>query len=108
MRQIEDRGQYVCSEVKHFIPANYGRTGDAFLIDGVTQRAASRLSLRPTFSSAPTAGGGSGGGGGGGSGSGGKPGSGDGKIIRIINANDRSRRERVLLNLRTNQGRRLC
>ena len=91
--------------MKHFIPANYGRTGDAFLIDGVTQRAASRLSLKPTFNAAPTAGAGGGGVGGGGGGGGGKPGSGDGKIIRIINANDRSRRERVLLNLRTNQGR---
>ena len=87
--------------MKHFIPANYGRTGEAFLIDGVTQRAASRLSLRPTFNSAPTTSPTRGGRGG----SGGKPGSGDGKIIRIINANDRSRRERVLLNLRTNQGR---
>ena len=44
--QVEDKGQYVCSDVKHFIPANYGRTGDAFMIDGVTQRAARRLSLR--------------------------------------------------------------
>ena len=40
---------------------------------------------------------------GGGIRSGGKPGSGDGKVIRIINADEQHIKERVLLNLKTSQ-----
>lgn len=95
--KIEDRGTYVCSEVKIFIPANYGRNGEGFLIDGITQDAERRANPRFTGFDSAAAGGGSGGN------PAGKPGSGDGRVIRIINANERSLHERVLLNLRTTQ-----
>ncbi len=94
--------------MKHFIPANYGRTGEGFVIDGVTEREAGRAGQRisglstgfhsaPVYHSNGSSSGSSGGGGG-------KPGSsGDGRVIKIINAHDGSLHERVLLNLRTTQ-----
>ena len=37
IEQIEDGGAYVCSENRRFIAANYGKTGQAFNISGVTR-----------------------------------------------------------------------
>ena len=91
-------GAYVCSQNKRFIAANYGKKGDAFYIDG--QRPKKRLPrmtpIKPKnrrgSSSAPSSGGST------------RGRSADGRIIRIVNADDHSISERVLLNLKTTQG----
>ncbi len=95
--QVESGGEYVMASSKKFTPANYGRTGEAFEIDGGAKKKRNhhhhRLkrisynSKKAGTSSAPAA----------------KPGSGDGKIIKIVSAEDYSVHERVLLNLRTTQ-----
>lgn len=92
--QIVDGCSYVCSQNRRFVPANYGQTGDAFALDGgASARSTSRLRRisynKKTTNSAPTGGN--------------KPGSGDGRVIKIVNADDHHINERVLLNLKTTQ-----
>ena len=122
--QIMDGGTYICSSSKKLLPGNYGSFGDDFHVNndpipppprspspirgGVQTNLFSRKS---TVNSAPIS-----------SDSisdflenrdreksgngiraGSKPSSGDGKIIRIINADEQHIKERVLLNLKTSQ-----
>ena len=84
--QVFDGGEYVCSATKKFVPGNYGRTGDAFLIDGGIS-ARNRLRKQAVNKNILA----------------GKPNSADGKIIKIVSAEDYEMSERVLLNLRTTQ-----
>ncbi len=91
--QVENGGEYVMASSKKFTPANYGRTGGAFELDGGASRRNNLNKLKRISynkkggtSSAPT-----------------KPGSADGKVIKIVSAEDFSSSERVLLNMRTTQ-----
>ena len=87
---LEDSQSYVASNTKKFFPANYGRVGDAFYLEGSRGRIM-RSSFRKRSGSSKS------------SSSDSKPGSGDGKVIKIINNEDPSVSERVLLNLKTSQ-----
>ena len=89
MLELEDNQSYVASNTRRFIPANYGRTGEAFWING--KRKPKNLQYRKRSGSSKS------------SSSDGKPGSGDGKVIKIVNNEDSSISEKVLLNLRTSQ-----
>jgi hypothetical protein len=106
LEDLEDGQSYVASNSRRFVPANYGRTGEAFFAHrrtpGYTSYAAAggvatlhrrRRSLSSKSSSADSGGGAS------------KPGSGntEGKIIKIINNEEPGLSERVLLNLKTSQ-----
>lgn len=92
--QVVDGGEYVCSQDRRFIPGNYGRTGNAFLVDGGASARSNRRFRRSRnvmgkkTNSAPTSD---------------KPNSADGRVIKIVNAEDHSVTERVLLNLKTTQ-----
>ena len=119
--QIQDGGVYVCSASKRFQPGNYGVYGDGFAVEdssptppktvghGLIDRNTSKSGLFQKHRSAPQSastdfdfgnravipnGGFK---------SGGKPSSGDGRVIRIINADQQNINERVLLNLKTTQ-----
>jgi microtubule-associated protein-like 1/2 len=89
VEDLEDGQSYVASNSKKFLPANYGRKGEAFWLNGYRHppyRSYRRRSASSKSSSSD-----------------GKPGSGDGKVIKIINNEDTSIIERVLLNLKTSQ-----
>ena len=104
LEELEEGQSYVAANNRRFIPANYGRTGEAFFHNRgggggrYTSSSASqqlnfsrrRRSLSSKSSSADSAS---------------KPSSGstEGKIIKIINNDDPSLSERVLLNLKTSQ-----
>ena len=117
--EIEDGGGYVCSSTRKFIMENYGGTGDAFMNAGLSRapsRNNSRMLRHPVderkistaFSyerkirssiSDPDRDRDN-------IGTGGnhdKPGSGDGRIIQIINFDNQNIKERVLLNMKTSQ-----
>ena len=91
MAELEDNQSYVASNTRRFNPANYGRTGDAFWMNGRRDRQTKSLQYRKRSGSSKS------------SSSEGKPGSGDGKVIKIVNNEDSSVSEKVLLNLRTAQ-----
>ena len=105
--EIEDGGEYVCSSSRRFVRENYGGTGDAFMNAGLSRapsRNQSRMLRHPiderkikSSISDPDRDRDIG------VGSHDKPGSGDGRIIRIINFDNRQVKERVLLNLKTSQ-----
>ena len=100
--EIKDGGEYVCSSSRRFVAANYGATGDSFMLDGLSgpSRSNSRMlkhhpeprKITSSTSAPSTTGRDSD-----------KPGSGDGRIIRIINYDNKDMSERVLLNLKTSQ-----
>ena len=89
MAELEDNQSYVASNTRRFTPANYGRTGESFWMNG--KRQPKTLQYRKRSGSSKS------------SSSDGKPGSGDGKVIKIVNNEDSSISEKVLLNLRTSQ-----
>jgi hypothetical protein len=108
LEELEEGQSYVAANNRRFVPANYGRTGEAFFqhrgggggggryssLSASQQQLAynrrRRRSLSSKSSSADSAS---------------KLGSGstDGKIIKIINNDEPSLSERVLLNLKTSQ-----
>ena len=90
LEDLEDSQSYVASNTRKFFPANYGRVGEAFWLEGSRGRTM-RTSFRKRSGSSKS------------SSSDGKPGSGDGKVIKIFNNDDTSITERVLLNLKTSQ-----
>ena len=113
--QIMDGGVYICSSSKRFIPGNYGSFGDNFRVPESVERSPSPMGTTNLFrskkNSAPLSAGSdeyffkdnnkafiNGG-----ARSGRKPGTGDGKVIGIINADQQHIKERVLLNLKTTQ-----
>jgi len=87
--ELEDGQGYVASNTRRFVPANYGRTGEAFWMEG---RRYSRVGPYRKRSGSSKS-----------SGSDSKPGSGDGKVIKIVNNEDTALSEKVLLNLKTSQ-----
>ena len=91
MAELEDNQSYVASNTRRFTPANYGRTGEAFWMNGRRDRQTKNFHYRNRSGSSKS------------SSSEGKPGSGDGKVIKIVNNEDTSVSEKVLLNLRTAQ-----
>ena len=91
MAELEDNQSYVASNSRRFAPANYGRTGEGFWMNGKRDRQTKNLQYRKRSGSSKS------------SSSEGKPGSGDGKVIKIVNNEDSSVSEKVLLNLRTAQ-----
>ena len=104
--EIKDGGEYVCSSTRRFVMENYGGTGDAFMNAGLSRapsRNQSRMLRHPideriikSSISDPDRDREVGGGG-----TYDKPGSGgDGRIIQIINFDNRDVKERVLLNLK--------
>ena len=88
MQEFEDGQNYVASNTRRFVPANYGRTGEGFWLNG---KRYSRNTRRKTSGSSMS------------SSTDSKPGSGDGKVIKIVNNEDTNISEKVLLNLRTSQ-----
>ena len=107
--EIKDGGEYVCSSTRRFVMENYGGTGDAFMNAGLSRAPSqnqSRMLRHPideriikSSISDPDRDREVGGGG-----TYDKPGSGgDGRIIQIINFDNRDVKERVLLNLKTSQ-----
>ena len=90
IEDMEDGQSFVASSSRKFVPANYGRTGDAFWLDGGRERLQKIAYRRRSAGSKSSS-------------SDGKPGSGDGRIIKIINNDQPSLSERVLLNLKTTQ-----
>jgi len=106
LEELEEGQSYVAANSRRFVPANYGRTGEAFLphrtagtytsysaaAGGSSQQLLQRRrrSLSSKSSSADSAS---------------KPGSGntEGKIIKIVNNDEPGLSERVLLNLKTSQ-----
>lgn len=103
--ELEDGGEYVCSSTRRFVMENYGGTGDAFMNAGLSRapsRNNSRMLRHPVDDRKIKS-----------SisdpdrdrdiGSQDKPGSGDGRIIEIINFDNKNNKERVLLNLKTSQ-----
>jgi hypothetical protein len=106
LEELEEGQSYVAANSRRFVPANYGRTGEAFLphrtagtytsysaaAGGASQQLLQRRrrSLSSKSSSADSAS---------------KPGSGntEGKIIKIVNNDEPGLSERVLLNLKTSQ-----
>jgi hypothetical protein len=108
LEELEEGQSYVAANSRRFVPANYGRTGEAFLPHrtagtytsysaaaggGASQlqlQQRRRRSLSSKSSSADSAS---------------KPGSGstEGKIIKIVNNDEPGLSERVLLNLKTSQ-----
>ena len=87
--ELEDGQSYVASNTRRFVPANYGRTGEAFWMNGkrYSRNNPYRKRSGSSISSSTDS----------------KPGSGDGKVIKIVNNEDTSISEKVLLNLRTSQ-----
>ena len=112
LEQIQENGIYICSSSKKFVPGNYGGYGG---MENFKEVSEFRSPSPPPRAGPPTnifrnkvpnsaAQSVSSESSGGGVRSGGKPSSGgDGKIIRIINADQQEIRERVLLNLKTTQ-----
>ena len=90
IEDMEDGQSFVASSSRKFIPANYGRTGDSFWLDGGRGRL-QRIAYRRRSAGSKS------------SSSDGKPGSGDGRVIKIVNYEDPHVSERVLLNLKTTQ-----
>ena len=87
--EFEDGQSYVASNTRRFVPANYGRTGEAFWMNGkrYSRNNPYRKRSGSSISSSTDS----------------KPGSGDGKVIKIVNNEDTTISEKVLLNLRTSQ-----
>ena len=88
---IEDGQSYVASNSRRFFPANYGRLGDQFFIENAKTRLG-LLNMRRKRSGSSKS-----------SSSDGKPGSADGKVIKIVNNEEPTINEKVLLNLKTSQ-----
>ena len=88
---IEDGQSYVASNTRRFFPANYGRIGDQFFIENIKTRLGLLNSRRKRSGSSKS------------SSSDGKPGSADGKVIKIVNNEEPTINEKVLLNLKTTQ-----
>ena len=93
MAEFEDGQSYVASNTRRFVPANYGRTGEAFWLGGKRYTRGTRGAnpYRKRSGSSVS------------SSTDSKPGSGDGKVIKIVNNEDTTVSEKVLLNLRTSQ-----
>lgn len=90
LEDLEDGQSYVASNSRRFIAANYGRVGEAFWMEGSRTKHV-RIVTRKSSGSSKSSSNDS------------KPGSGDGRVIKIINNDDTTVSERVLLNLRTSQ-----
>ena len=85
---LEDRGAYVASNSRRFKPGNYGKLGDKFLIK--KKKARGNRSLPRSGSSTPSS-------------AASKPNSANSKVIKIVNHDDPTLSEKVLLNLKTSQ-----
>ena len=88
---LEDGQSYVASNSRRFMPANYGRIGELFFIDNIKTRLGKLNARRKRSGSSKS------------SSSEGKPGSADGKVIKIVNNEEPTINEKVLLNLKTSQ-----
>lgn len=88
--EFEDGQSYVASNTRRFIPANYGRTGESFFMNGRRYSQRNKSYRKRSGSSVSSS-------------TDSKPGSGDGKVIKIVNNGDTTISEKVLLNLRTSQ-----
>ena len=84
---LEDRRAYVASNSRRFKPGNYGKLGDKFLIK---KKARTNRSLPRSGSSTPSS-------------AASKPNSANSKVIKIVNNDDPTLNEKVLLNLKTTQ-----
>ena len=85
---LEDRHAYVASNSRRFKPGNYGKLGDKFVIKKKKSRM--NQSLPRSGSSTPSS-------------ATSKPSSANSKVIKIVNHDDPTLSEKVLLNLKTSQ-----